>query len=61
MTYNFDPYRWYDNELDSIERLFQSGELNKSEYTKQLADLETRFDDMMNRLDGTLENFTKSD
>ncbi len=61
MTYNFDPYRWYNNELDAIERLFQSGELKESEYTKQLADLEVRFDDMMNRLDGTSESFTKSE
>ena len=58
MTYNFDPYRWYNNELEAIERLYQSGELNDDEHTRQLADLEKRFDDMMERLDGTLADYT---
>ncbi|WP_319523928.1 hypothetical protein [uncultured Desulfosarcina sp.] len=53
MTYNFDPDRWYDNELAALERMAKTGQLNKAEFEKQKDRLMARYDDMIARLDGT--------
>lgn len=53
MTYNFDPDRWLDNELDILEIEHKAGRLDKSEYERLKDDLLERYDDMVARLDGT--------
>ncbi|MDX2501147.1 MAG: hypothetical protein QNL14_11670 [Deltaproteobacteria bacterium] len=55
MTYNFDPERWYDNERLAIEGDFQSGKLNAREYQAAIDDLDDRYDEMVDRLDGTYQ------
>jgi len=53
MTYNFDPDQWYQNEIDALKRLHQSGELGHSEFIEALSALEKHYDRMVERLDGT--------
>ena len=60
MTYNFDPDRWYDNERLVIDARFRSGKLNAREYKDAIDDLDCRYDEMLDRLDGTYQIPTKS-
>jgi hypothetical protein len=53
MTYNFDPERWYENELAEIERRRRVGELDGSRYDAAVEDLNERYRGMLSRLDGT--------
>jgi len=55
MTYNFDPDRWYDNEKLAIDERFRGGEINAREYKEAIDDLDGRFDEMLERLDGTYQ------
>jgi hypothetical protein len=55
MTYNFDPDRWYDNERLAIDARFRGGIINAHEYKKAIDDLDGRFDEMLERLDGTYQ------
>ena len=53
MTYNFDPDRWYDNELAAIEFEFKAGRLDESDAEREKDRLIVRYEDMVARLDGT--------
>jgi hypothetical protein len=53
MTYNFDPERWYDNELADIERRRRAGEIDDNRYAAAVGDLNERYRRMLSRLDGT--------
>ena len=53
MTYNFDPDAWYDRERASLDRRFRSGEIDEDGLREALADLERRYQAMVDRLDGT--------
>mgnify|MGYP001818674408 CR=1 FL=1 len=53
MTYNFDPDRWYENELTHLEDRHRGGDLDTVGFEKACADLERRYDEMCRRLDGT--------
>ena len=55
MTYNFDPERWYENERLAIEGDFRSGKLNAREYQAAIDDLDDRYDELVDRLDGTYQ------
>ncbi len=55
MTYNFDPDRWYGNELAVLKERRRTGELNDSEYEQAVADLDRRYDEMVDRLDGSYQ------
>ena len=55
MTYNFDPERWYDNERLAIEGDFRSGKLNARECQAAIDDLDDRYDELVDRLDGTYQ------
>ena len=55
MTYNFDPDRWYDNEIAFLSAKLKSGELSQAEYDAAVAELDSRYDEMMNRLDGSYQ------
>ena len=60
MTYNFDPDRWYENERLLIDVRFRSGKMNAREYKDAIDDLDCRYDDMLDRLDGTYQIPAKS-
>lgn len=53
MTYNFDADKWYDNELGVLEHRLNEGEMTRSEFDDAVEDLDRRYDDMLDRLDGT--------
>jgi hypothetical protein len=53
VTYNFDPDRWYDNELAALEHERQSGSLTPPDYETRKDQLLDRYDAMVKRLDGT--------
>jgi hypothetical protein len=53
VTYNFDPDRWYDNELAALESAYRAGQLISAEFERQKDKLMDRYDDMVTRLDGT--------
>ncbi len=53
MTYNFDPDEWYDRELAFIEGRHRRGELDDAQLTQAVEDLDRRYDEMTDRLDGT--------
>jgi hypothetical protein len=55
MTYNFDPDRWYDDERAICETRFKSGEITLQEYQDALSELDRRYDEMLQRLDGTYQ------
>ena len=53
MTYNFDPDRWYENERAVIDKRYKTGEINASEYEETIRKLDIRYNEMLDRLDGT--------
>ncbi|UCE54864.1 MAG: hypothetical protein JSV31_05320 [Desulfobacterales bacterium] len=55
MTYNFDPDRWYENELAVLKARFKAGKLSAQEYEEATNDLDRRHDEMLERLDGTFQ------
>jgi hypothetical protein len=55
MTYNFDPDRWYDNERRALERCLKRGEISEESFQKALEDLYRRYEQMIDRLDGTYQ------
>jgi hypothetical protein len=55
MTYNFDPDRWYEMELRVLKKQLMDGELTDQSYEKAVEDLEQRYNEMVDRLDGTYQ------
>ena len=55
MTYNFDPERWYENERAVIESSYRSGEMDQQAYEKAIQELDQRYDEMLDRLNGTYQ------
>ena len=55
MTYNFDPDRWYENERAVIDERFRAGEIDARQYEDAIDDLDSRYDAMLDRLDGTYQ------
>ena len=55
MTYNFDPDRWYDNEYAVLEGRRRRGELSDTDFTAAREDLFRRYQEMLDRLDGTYQ------
>ena len=53
MTYNFDPDRWYENERNLLAARYQSGEIDAQALEDAIEDLDCRYDEMIERLDGT--------
>jgi hypothetical protein len=52
MTYNFDPDKWYDNELFLIQKKLKTSEITQSEYDEAVENLDKKFEEMWKRLDG---------
>ncbi|MDF1590788.1 MAG: hypothetical protein P1P89_04665 [Desulfobacterales bacterium] len=55
MTYNFDPDKWYENELSILKSKFKSGEITEHDLKKAVNKLDKRHEDMWKRLDGTYQ------
>ncbi len=55
MTYNFDPERWYHNELEFITTEYKSGKITQEAFKSALAELEKKYEQMCDRLDGTYQ------
>ena len=53
MTYNFDPDRWLESHRAVLEARRDRGELDQLEFEAAVAELERRYDEMVDRLDGT--------
>jgi len=55
MTYNFDPEKWYDNELCLIHSKLKTGEITPNEYDKAFEILDKKHEEMWKRLDGSFQ------
>ena len=55
MTYNFDPDKWYENEIAFLKHNYKSGKISEQEYQASLEELGKRHEDMWRRLDGTYQ------
>jgi hypothetical protein len=55
MTYNFDPDKWYDNELFLIHSKLKIGEITQNEYDQAVEVLDKKQEEMWKRLDGTYQ------
>jgi hypothetical protein len=55
MTYNFDPDRWHEDERGILEARFKAGEMSSQEYQDALSELDRRYDEMLEALDGTYQ------
>lgn len=53
MTYNFDPDKWYDNELAVLRARLGAGELTAAAFRQAQARLDRRHQEMWDRLDGS--------
>ena len=60
MTYNFDPDKWYDNELYLIQSKLKIGKMTQNEYDIAVEILDKKHEEMWERLDGSYQiNFDK--
>lgn len=55
MTYNFDPEAWHERHRAALGARRERGELDDDEYRRELAELERRYEQLVDRLDGTYE------
>jgi hypothetical protein len=55
MTYNFDPDRWYADEHALLEHQFKQGRLTRAEFDHQVEALTKKYEEMVQRLDGTYQ------
>jgi len=53
VTYNFDPERWYDDHRARLEALLERGEIDRERFDREIAELDRRYEEMLERLDGT--------
>ncbi len=51
MTYNFDPDRWFDNELAALEGRRVKGDVSDSEFAAEHSRLVDEYEKMLDRLD----------
>ena len=55
MTYNFDPDKWYDNELFLLQEKLKSSKITQSEYDAAVEILDKKLEEMWTRLDGSYQ------
>jgi len=55
MTYNFDPERWYDMRLAHLESRLERKEIDQIQFEASLDDLDRRYEELVNRLDGSYQ------
>jgi hypothetical protein len=53
MTYNFDPEKWYGNELSALKADLRSGKIEAGAFDCAVEALDRRYEEMLDRLDGT--------
>lgn len=53
MTYNFDPDEWYERELTFLRGRHTRGDVDDEQLAQAIEDLDRRYDEMVDRLDGT--------
>ncbi len=53
VTYNFNPEGWYESQLRMLDQRLASCQLREDEYRVALDDLDRRYEEMVQRLDGT--------
>ncbi len=53
MTYNFDPDLWYANERSHLDSQLKTSALTQEAFAAALEDLDRRYEEMLDRLDGT--------
>jgi hypothetical protein len=53
MTYNFDADCWFENRKALLESRREGGELDAESYAAALDALERRYEEIVQRLDGT--------
>jgi hypothetical protein len=55
VTYNFDIDRWYRMRRDRLQARLESGELNELDYEHEISDLDRRYEEIQDRLDGSFQ------
>lgn len=55
MTYNFDPDGWYEMQMAALAAKRERGEISDSELESDRAALQQRYEEMLDRLDGTYQ------
>ena len=55
MTYNFDPDRWYENELSYLRTMLKAGKITEEDYKERIKKLDKQHEEMWKRLDGTYQ------
>ena len=55
MTYNFDPDRWYEDERGMLDARYKAEEISEQESKDAISELDRRYDEMLDRLDGTYQ------
>ena len=55
MTYNFDPDRWYEDERGILDARYKAEEISEQEYKDAILEIDRRYDEMLDRLDGTYQ------
>lgn len=53
VTYNFDPDRWYEMQQAALDEQLRRGELDADELEEKRTELEQRYHDLVDRLDGS--------
>ncbi len=53
MTYNFDPEAWHLNQLAILHSQYESGLLDDAAFAAAEDDLNRRYEEMFDRLDGS--------
>ncbi|MFA5903804.1 MAG: hypothetical protein WC836_07690 [Desulfobacula sp.] len=55
MTYNFDPDKWYENELFLIQSKLKTRKITQNGYDEAVEILDKKLEEMWKRLDGTYQ------
>jgi hypothetical protein len=53
VTYNFDPDAWFENQRAVLAARREKGELDEEAFEAALEELEQRYEQMLERLDGS--------
>ncbi len=53
MTYNFDPETWHLNQLTILQSQREEGLLDDAEFAAAQEELNRRYEEMIDRLDGS--------
>ena len=55
MTYNFDPDKWYADELFLVHSKLKTDKITLNEYDQAVEALDKKHEEMWKRLDGTYQ------